>query len=126
MLFILIGLGALGPLRASARAPVPSQTTQRHGRFPDHVESAVGVVGADCTFNGIPLRGKVKVVDAFPDIKVKVVNAFPDVKVKVVDAFPDRCGEWKFVEAFPDFTIKYVDAFPDIKVRHVEAFPGVP
>jgi hypothetical protein len=82
-------------------------------------------VQSDCTFNGIKLNGKVKVVDAFPDIEVKVVSAFPDIKVKQVDAFPDSCGEWQFVDAFPDFTIKYVDAFPDINVQFVDAFPGL-
>ncbi len=79
-----------------------------------------------CTRKGHRLYGRVKVVDAFPDLKVKVVDAFPDLKVKVVDAFPDACGRWKFVDAFPDFTIKYVDAFPDLTIKHVDAFPGLP
>ncbi len=114
----LLGLLALVPLRASADEAPP--------RLGEDVAAAAGAVGKDCTFNGIPLHGKVKVVEAFADVEVKVVTAFPDLKVKVVDAFPDRCGEWKFVESFPDFTIKYVDAFADVEVRHVEAFPGVP
>jgi late competence protein required for DNA uptake (superfamily II DNA/RNA helicase) len=79
-----------------------------------------------CTKGGHRLYGKVKVVDAFPDLKVKVVDAFPDLKVKIVDAFPDSCGKWQFVDAFPDFTIKYVDAFPDLTIKHVDAFPGLP
>ncbi|MCE9572373.1 MAG: hypothetical protein K8W52_04390 [Deltaproteobacteria bacterium] len=79
-----------------------------------------------CTKKGHRLYGKVKVVDAFPDLTVKVVDAFPDLKVKIVDAFPDSCGRWQFVDAFPDFTIKYVDAFPDLTIKHVDAFPGLP
>jgi len=81
---------------------------------------------AACTFKGFKLFGKVKIVEAFPDLKVQVVEAFPDLKVKMVDAFPDSCGKWKSVDAFPDIKIKFVTAFPDIKIKYVEAFPGVP
>lgn len=79
----------------------------------------------DCSWNGIALKGKIQIVDAFPDIKVQVVDAFPDIKVKWVDAFPDDCGEWQEVTAFADFKIQLVDAFPDIKVQIVTAFPGM-
>ena len=41
----------------------------------------------DCTWNGIKLYGKVKVVTSFPDIEVKVVNSFPDLKVKKVNKY---------------------------------------
>ena len=80
---------------------------------------------SNCTFHGIPLKGKVKVVTSFPDIKVKLVGNFEDISVKVVATFPDHCGEWQFVENFPDFTIQYVTDFPDIKIKFVENFPGV-
>ncbi len=80
---------------------------------------------ADCSRKGIPLYGKVKVVDAFADFKVKVVSSFADLDVQVVSSFPDRCGEWQFVESFPDFTIQYVESFPDLKIRFVESFPGI-
>tara|TARA_B100001939_G_scaffold264074_1_gene231290 strand:+ start:12613 stop:12954 length:342 start_codon:yes stop_codon:yes gene_type:complete len=83
-------------------------------------------VGKDCTFKGVPLKGKVKVVDSFPDFKVKVVDSFPDLKVKTVDSFPDDCGEWKFVDSFPDFKIKFVTSFPDFKIKMVDSFPGLP
>ncbi|MDX2099549.1 MAG: hypothetical protein SFW36_17360 [Leptolyngbyaceae cyanobacterium bins.59] len=79
-----------------------------------------------CTYKGQRLRGRVQVVEAFPDIKVQVVKAFPDLNVQPVPAFPDRCGEWQFVNHFPDFTIQFVTAFPDVRVQFVEAFPGVP
>lgn len=79
-------------------------------------------VGADCTAGGKVLKGRVKVVDAFPDLRVKRVDAFEDFwRVQWVDAFPDRCGRWQRVDAFPDFTIEYVDAFPDITIRTVDA-----
>ncbi|QQS36910.1 MAG: hypothetical protein IPM56_02850 [Ignavibacteriales bacterium] len=80
----------------------------------------------DCTFNGFPLYGKIKVVDSFPDIKVQIVESFPDLKVKIVESFPDECGKWKFVDSFPDVKIQFVDSFPDIKIKFVESFPGKP
>lgn len=75
-------------------------------------------------FKGIRLWGKVRVVNAFPDIKVQVVDAFPDLKVQKVNAFPDSLGKWQFVTSGEDFTIQYVNAFPDIKIKFVDAFPG--
>jgi len=80
----------------------------------------------NCTFNGFPLYGKVKIVESFPDIKVQIVDAFPDLKVQLVNSFPDDCGKWQIVESFPDVKIKIVDSFPDIKIKFVESFPGKP
>lgn len=82
-------------------------------------------ISSDGYFNGIKLCGKVRIVDAFPDIKVQVVNAFPDLRVRKVSCFPDELGEWQFVTVGEDFTIQFVDAFPDIKIQFVEAFPGL-
>ncbi len=87
---------------------------------------ARSAIDSDCTFKGIKLYGRVKIVTAFPDIKVQVVDSFPDLKVQVVNSFPDKCGKWQFVNSFPDFTIQYVDSFPDIKIKFVEHFPGKP
>jgi len=78
-----------------------------------------------CTYNKIPLKGRVKIVNSFPDFKVQVVNSFPDIEVKTVNSFPNRCGEWQFVENFPDFTIQFVESFPDVKIKFVESFPGI-
>ena len=80
---------------------------------------------SNCTFHGIPLKGKVKIVTSFADFSVKKVDSFQDISIKVVDNFPDDCGEWQFVDSFPDFTIKFVDSFPDIEIKFVENFPGL-
>jgi len=80
----------------------------------------------DCKCKGIPLYGKVKFVNSFPDFKVKIVDSFPDLKVKIVDAFLDACGKWKIVDAFPDFTVQIVESFPDFTIKMVESFPGMP
>ena len=80
----------------------------------------------NCTFNGFPLYGKVKIVESFPDIKVQIVDSFPDLKVRLVNSFPDDCGKWQIVESFPDVKVKIVDSFPDLKIKFVESFPGKP
>lgn len=80
----------------------------------------------DCTFDGLPLYGKIQFVESFPDIKIQVVESFPDLKVKIVDSFPDECGEWQIVDSFPDLKVRIVESFPDIKIKFVESFPGLP
>jgi hypothetical protein len=79
---------------------------------------------SDCTFKGIKLYGRVKVVTSFPDVKVQIVSSFPDLKVQAVKSFPDRCGKWEFVDTFPDFKIQFVTSFSDIKIQYVNSFPG--
>ncbi len=85
---------------------------------------AVDKIGSDCTFRGIKLYGKVKVVTSFPDIKVQIVKNFPDLKVQKVSNFANKCGKWQFVENFPDFKVQFVENFPDLKIKYVENFPG--
>lgn len=88
--------------------------------------ASAGKVSDSCTYNGILLHGKVKIVRSFADIKVQPVRSFADLKVQTVHSFPSRCGQWQFVESFPDFTISFVESFADIKVQFVHSFPGVP
>ncbi|MCL1926302.1 MAG: hypothetical protein FWF95_04090 [Syntrophorhabdaceae bacterium] len=88
------------------------------------ISLAGSVWSAECRVKGIRLHGRVKEVNAHPDLKVQVVGAFPDLDVKLVNAFPNSCGEWQMVTASPDFTIQFVTAFPDLKIRYVKAFPG--
>lgn len=83
------------------------------------------IVLSNCSFDGIELKGEVKIVKNFADIKIQFVDHFPDIKVKIVDHFPDDCGEWKWVDNFPDFTVEIVDQFPDLKVKRVDHFPGI-
>lgn len=80
---------------------------------------------SNCKFKEIPLYGKVKFVESFPDIKIQFVESFPDIKVEMVSSFPTDCGKWQIVESFPDFTVQVVDDFPDLKVKIVESFPGM-
>ena len=80
----------------------------------------------DCKCKGIPLHGRVKVVEYNADFEVKVVNVQADIEVKKVKANPQICGEWQFVESSPDFTIRFVNAHPDFTIRYVNAHPGTP
>lgn len=83
-------------------------------------------VSKECSFHGIPMQGKVQVVNSFPDFKVQKVASFPDLKIQWVGSFADSCGKWQKVESFPDFKIQYVESFPDLKIQAVSAFPGLP
>lgn len=83
-------------------------------------------VTSDCKCKGIPLHGKVKVVESFEDFKVRVVNSFEDIRVDTNWYGQMGCGDWKFVTAGEDFTIRYVNAFEDFKIRYVNAFHGLP
>ena len=40
-----------------------------------------GIDKNTCSCKGIPLNGKVKVVEHFADFKVSIVNSFPDIDV---------------------------------------------
>jgi len=82
-------------------------------------------IDKDCKCKGIPLYGRVKIVDINPDFRVKIVTAFPDLKVQLVSAFPDKCGKWQIVDAFPDFTVQIVSIDPDFTIQFVEHFPGI-
>lgn len=81
----------------------------------------------DCTYNGIPLYGTVKVVkNGFADFKVKVVNSFANLNVKKVHSFANSCGEWKIIEQdSADFTIQFVNAFEDFSIKFVDSFAGL-
>lgn len=88
--------------------------------------SVQGAELSGCAFGGIELKGKVEIVDSFPDIKVEIVDSFPDLRVEMVSSFPDDCGQWQIVGSFGDFKVQYVDSFPDIKIQLVDSFPGLP
>ena len=91
--------------------------------------AASTIVGAAsamaCEVNGIELKGKVEIVDSFPDLKVEVVDSFPDLKVQKVSSSADDCGEWEIVSSGADFKVQIVDSFPDLKIQYVDSFPGM-
>lgn len=80
---------------------------------------------ANCTYKGVPLYGKVKIVTSYADIKVKVVSAYADLSVKRVDAYADECGEWQIVDSYPDFTIQLVNFHADVAITWVDSYAGM-
>ena len=82
-------------------------------------------VSSNCTYKGVPLYGRVKIVDGFEDFRVRRVSAFEDLRVKEVTSFPNSCGRWQYVETFPDFRVKFVDSFEDFSIRSVNSFEGL-
>ena len=86
-------------------------------------------LASDCTFNGIPLWGTVRIVDShYADLEVRVVDNYPDLLVLRVDSYPDDCGEWEVVDShYADFTIRFVDShYADLDIQWVDSYPGLP
>ena len=77
----------------------------------------------NCSYKGIPLYGKVKVVNAGEDFKVRKVRSFGNLRVREVK-YPKKCGQWEFVETFEDFKIRYVDALEDFSIEFVNGLEG--
>ena len=80
----------------------------------------------DCTCKGIPLHGKIKIVNCCADFKVEIVNCCADIDVEVVNCCGDRCGQWQFVNSGEDFTIEIVNCCGDFKARFVNCCAGIP
>ncbi|WP_232462106.1 hypothetical protein [Burkholderia ubonensis] len=140
---------AIDPIAGSHsnhQAKCPAQLTYRLRRMPLHRSDSIhmklktamtlallaapclasaGKLDKSCTYKGIHLQGRVKVVKFHPDLKVRINKYFPDLYVQRVDIHPSECGRWKFVDSDYDFTIQYVDSFEDIEVKWTDSFPGV-
>lgn len=77
--------------------------------------SVVSFDNDDC-----PLKGRVKIVDNFEDLKVEIVDCcFEDIAIDVVDTYweDSGCGKIELVENFEDIKIRVVKDFADIKIR---------
>lgn len=87
---------------------------------------AEGINVENCTYNNVPLYGKVKVVDSGADLTVQQVETLSDLDVKITEV-PTRCGEWHFVDKHDnaDFTIEYVADGGDIRIRVIDIMPGI-
>lgn len=88
--------------------------------------AGAGEIADDCTYNGIPLYGRVQVVEFMADFTLQKVPFRPDLRVQNTVFSPNKCGEWQFVEFMPDFTIQYVEFSPDFTIQMVDFFPGLP
>jgi hypothetical protein len=77
-----------------------------------------------CSFRGVPLYGKVRIVTSFPTFKVRVVQGNADYNILLVTSFPDKCAKWKIVTSHEDFTVMFVKSHEDFTIRYVSSFPG--
>lgn len=84
----------------------------------------VSVNKTKCTLikNGqeYPLKGRVKIVDSFEDIKVKVVDSWEDLDIHIDNYSSSCCCFTVADDYFYDVKVKIVDSFEDIKVRLVD------
>lgn len=77
--------------------------------------SASGFDRGLCTFNGVRLSGKVKIVDKDADVKVMIVHDGADLRVKLNDK-SDRCGSWRLVDKGENLKVSFVSDDPDITI----------
>jgi hypothetical protein len=105
------------PATTAATVPPPAAPPAGPG-------AAFGFDPEACTFNGIPLYGRVKVVTLLADVKIQE-SFMPDLRVQEVRYAADSCGEWQFVEFGPaDFTVQFVRLSPDITISFTRWAPG--
>ena len=78
-----------------------------------------------CCLKGIPLYGKVKVVQYNATFRVAITQGQGDLNVCEVPYIPKRCGEWQFVDYSEDFSIEYVTGFEDFTIFFTIGTPGL-
>ncbi len=83
----------------------------------DSDKHSSGFYQSACTFNGIPLYGRVEIVNAGADLRVEIVNAGADLKVTKVNYPSSSCGDWQIVNAGADFRVEIVNAGADLKIE---------
>ena len=88
------------------------------------INNRISVNKTKCSFtkNGheYPLKGRVKIVDSFEDIKVKIVDSGEDLRIHIDDN-GSSCFCFKITDYYSeDIKVKIVDSSEDIKVRIVD------
>lgn len=93
-----------------------------------NVDGGVGGDHRPCEFMGHALKGRVRVVDAFPDFSVKIEDdeKKAELRVRRVESPAELCGEWQFVDGMADFTVRFVEYGEDFKIAWVKTKPGIP
>jgi len=78
-----------------------------------------------CSFAGVPMYGRVKVVSVGGQFKIRVVGSKAKLLVKGVTKPAKSCGEWQFVSGTPTFTVEIVRTGEDFTVSFGAKRPGV-
>ncbi len=102
------------PQTKSSATPLPSATSS--------AQTSVGWSG--CSFNGVPMFGRVKAVSVGAQFKIRLVGSKAALKVKGVTRPAKSCGEWQFVSAAPAFTVEIVRTGEDFTVSLGGSQPG--
>jgi hypothetical protein len=77
----------------------------------------------DCTYKGISMMGRIRIVDHGEDVKIRVVDRGEDVKIRLVERPALYCYEWRIVEHGEDLRVRIVDHGEDMKIRFVDYTP---
>lgn len=105
--------------------PVQSKASASATPLPSATSSARTSVGwSGCSFNGVPMFGRVKAVSVGAQFKIRLVGSKAALKVKGVTRLAKSCGEWQFVSAAPAFTVEIVRTGEDFTVSLGGSRPG--
>ncbi len=83
---------------------------------PSPSDSASPESGKSCSYGGIAMYGRVRVVSAGARFKVRIVRSNAMLQVKSVTRQPVNCGEWQFVSSRPNFTVQIVLSGEDFTI----------
>lgn len=79
-------------------------------------DSASPESGKGCSYDGIAMYGRVRVVSAGARFKIRIVRSNAMLQVKSVARQPANCGEWQFVSSKPNFTVQIVLSGEDFTI----------
>ncbi len=83
-------------------------------------------ISENCECRGIPLYGRVRVVQRNATFRVKVTNDQADLNVQRYNMPTTICGLWYFIESEnEDFTIEYVNSGEDFSIAFTPNRPGL-
>jgi len=106
-------------------SPKPVQSKSSATPLPSATSSAQTSVGwSGCSFNGVPMFGRVKFVSVGAQFKIRLIGNKAALKVKGVTRSAKSCGEWQFVSAAPAFTVEIVRTGEDFTVSLGGSRPG--
>jgi hypothetical protein len=79
-----------------------------------------------CSFNGVPMFGRVRYVPSGAQFKIRVVTSGAAIRVSDPSPrAPKKCGEWQFVQVKAKFTVQIVKSGGDFTVSLGTARPGL-
>lgn len=112
-------------VKPQTKSSAKPQTKSNATPLPSAASSAQTSVGwSGCSFNGVPMFGRVKFVSVGAQFKIRLIGNKAALKVKGVTRSAKSCGEWQFVSAAPAFTVEIVRTGEDFTVSLGGSRPG--